>query len=101
MSNGKNSNSVAQPAQPAAPPDNSTDIIQRWANLKASPTGAEVLGDLWLQSKDPSAGVWTVGAQTLAAALRPFALPGQDITTAYISGFQKKTVNDLCADLGW
>lgn len=80
---------------------NSTDIIQKWAHMNDGPTGAECLGDLWLQSKDPSAGTWSVGAQTLAADLRPYALPGQNITTTYISGFQKKTVNDLTADLGW
>ena len=90
-----------QASRGAAAPGNSTDIVQKWANLKTRPTGAEILGDLWLQSNDPSAGVWSVGAQTLAADLRPYALPGQNITTAYISAFRKKTVNDLTADLGW
>jgi hypothetical protein len=108
MSNGKSNDPVKQPhpEQPAAAPhagrpDNSVDIIQRWANLSSGPTGNEILGELWLQSKDPSAGVWAVGAQTLAAALRPYALPGQNITTNYISSFQKKTVDDLTEDLGW
>lgn len=101
MSNGTTNNPSPRPSQAAAPPNNSRDIIQRWANMKNGPTGAEVLGDLWLQSKDPSAGVWAVGAQTLAAHLRPYALPGQNITTTYISGFEKKSVNDLTADLGW
>jgi hypothetical protein len=108
MSNEKSNDPVKPPqpeqlgvAPPAGPPHNSVDIIQRWANLGSGPTGDEILGELWLQSKDPSAGVWAVGAQTLAADLRPYALPGQNITTTYISAFQKKTVNELTEDLGW
>lgn len=108
MSNGKGNDPVKPtkpehpaPAPTAGRPDNSVDIIQKWANLSNGPAGDEILGELWLQSKDPSAGVWAVGAQTLAADLRPYALPGQDITTTYISAFQKKTVDDLTDDLGW
>ena len=86
---------------PGAAPNNSRDIILGWANLPSGPIGTRILGDLWLGSKDPSAGVWAVGAQTLARDLRPYALPGQDITTAFISAYQKKTVNDLVGDLGW
>jgi hypothetical protein len=108
MSNGKSNDPVKPPqaeppaaASPTVPPHNSVDIIKKWANLKTGPGGDAILGELWLQSKDPSAGVWAVGAQTLAANLRTYALPGQNITTTYISAFQKKTVDDLTEDLGW
>ncbi len=82
-------------------PENSTDIIQKWANQEMALTGAEVLEVLWTLSKDPSSGEWNVGAQTLAARLRQYAIPGQHITFAYVDGFRKKCVNDLCNDLGW
>jgi hypothetical protein len=82
-------------------PENSTDIIQKWANQETALTGAEILEVLWTLSKDPSSGEWNVGAQTLAARLRQYAIPGQHITVAYVDGFRKKCVNDLCNDLGW
>jgi hypothetical protein len=79
----------------------SKEVVRNWANLQNLPADAAPLQALWAASGRRQAADWGAGSLYLAADLKPFEIPPQNITQAYVQNLNPNTVGQLGASLGW
>jgi hypothetical protein len=79
----------------------SKEVVRNWANLQNLPADATTLQNLWAASGHRQAANWDAGSLYLAADLKPFEIPPQNINQAYVENLSPNTVGQLGASLGW